>query len=96
MRAYIPIVIYKLPGDEYWTADALGLEGAVTEGATRAEAKKSLISVLSHYVDMLSTDDPSEAAELAYLTRLTAPPEGVEWIPLDYTEAAIAEAADAV
>ncbi len=84
-QVFIPIVIYRLPGDKKWTAEALGLEGAVTDGKTKAEAKSNLVSVLQHYIAMLDPEDPIQAAELDYLGRLTAPPEGVDWINLPLT-----------
>ena len=96
MQAYIPIVVYRLPGDEKWTAEALGLEGAVTDGATQVEAKSSLASVLPTYISMLDAEDPLQAAELDYVARLTAPPEGVDSICLTVTVMRVkAEAATA-
>jgi hypothetical protein len=58
----------------------LGLEGAVTEARTPTQAKKSLESVLQTYVSMLCADDSVQSAELEYLSRLTVPPKGVDWI----------------
>lgn len=82
METYIPVVIYKLPKDKKWTAEALGLEGAVTEARTQAQAKKNIESVVKTYVSMLCADDSIQSAELDYLSRLTAPPKGVDWIRL--------------
>lgn len=80
MQAYIPIVVYRLPGDEKWTAEALGLEGAVSDGESQAEAKANLVLVLPTYISMLDSEDPLQAAQLEYVARLTEPPEGVDWI----------------
>jgi uncharacterized protein (DUF433 family)/predicted RNase H-like HicB family nuclease len=80
MQVYIPIVVYKLSSDKKWTADALGLEGAVTDGDTQNEARANLDSVLSTYVSMLDAGNPLEAAQLDYISKLTEPPEGVDWI----------------
>ena len=82
MQAYIPIVVYKLPDDKKWTAEVLGFGGAVADGKTRADAKSSLASVLRGYLAMLDAAKPLESAELDYLRRLTAPPEGADCISL--------------
>jgi len=82
MESYIPVVVYKLPKDKKWTAEALGLEGAVTEARTQTQAKKNLESVLQTYVSMLCANDSVQSAELDYLSRLTLPPKGVDWIRL--------------
>ncbi len=91
MLVYIPIAVYRLPGDKYWTADALGLMGAVTDGKTPAKARKNLETALGHYIDLLllsPNDDPLLAAEAEYVNMLTAPPEGVDWIAIDLSPAA--------
>lgn len=81
-QVFVPIAIYRLSGDKKWTAEALGFEGAVTDGNSQAEARTNLTSVLQNYLAMLDADDPFQAVELDYLQRLTAPPEGVEWMSL--------------
>jgi hypothetical protein len=83
MQAYVPIAVYKLPGDQYWLAQALGLEGPLTDGRTQAEAKKNLALVLGHYLDLLNPDDPLQAIELEWLNTFTAPPKGVDWVVVD-------------
>lgn len=92
MDAYIPIVVYRLPGDENWTAAAIGLEGGMAEGSTPSETKANLTAVLRLYIEMLTPDDPVQAAETEYLSRLTAPPEGVDWIRLPLSRSPAPEA----
>ena len=88
MQTYVPIAIYRLPGCKQWTADALGLAGATTDGRTQAEARENLELVLGHYVDLLTSDEPIQAIELEYLNELIAPPEGVDWLVVDLSHEA--------
>ena len=83
MQAYVPIAIYRLPGDRKWTANALGLEGAMTDGDSQAQARENLAEALCLYVAMLKPTSLLDAAELDYLRALTRPPEGVEWIGIE-------------
>jgi len=88
MQAYVPIAIYRLPGDQKWTASALGLSGATTDGYSQTRARKNLEEALRLYIRTLKPTYPLDSAELDYLKELTAPPEGVEWIAVDLSPAA--------